>query len=61
MDGRQLCQLGLFEDHHSNASVSKHDRNIILWRYCRCNTVTVCFCETDAGRYVFLVLVFLLL
>lgn len=41
MDGRQLCQLGLPEDHDSNAFVSQRDRNIILWRYCKCNTVSL--------------------
>lgn len=60
MDGRQLCQLGLSQDHDSNAFVPKHNRNIILWRYCKRNTVTVCFRET-AWRDIFLLLVFLLL
>lgn len=47
MDGRQLCQLGPSEDHDSDAFVSQHNRNIILWRY---GTVTDCLCETDAGE-----------
>lgn len=39
MDGRQLCQLGLSEDHRSNAFVSEHGGNIILWRYCKSKIV----------------------
>lgn len=44
-------QLGLSEDHHSKAFVSKHDGNIILWRYCECSIAVNKECLHDSIIY----------